>query len=52
MLHFQLNLGKPLKTFVVLSYFNHFCLIFSLQMAESLYIFTVVQKHFLLNNVL
>jgi len=30
------NLGKPLETFVVLGYFNYFCLICSLQTAESL----------------
>jgi len=30
-----LNLGKPLETFVVLTYFNHLCLICSLQAAES-----------------
>jgi len=34
--HFLLNLGKPLKTFVVLSFFTYFCLIWSLQTAESL----------------
>jgi len=36
-LHFQVNLGKPLETFVVLSYFNYFCLICSLQTAKSLH---------------
>jgi len=30
-----LNLGKPFETFVLLSYFNCFCLIFLLQTAES-----------------
>jgi len=29
-----LNLGKPLETFVVLSYFSYFCLICSLQAVE------------------
>jgi len=34
----QLNLGKPLETFVVLSYFNYFCFC-SLETAEILQIF-------------
>jgi len=35
---YQLNLGKPLETFVVLSYFNYFCFC-SLETAEILQIF-------------
>jgi len=37
--NFQLNLGKPIETLVVLS--NEFCLICSLQTAESLYILPI-----------
>lgn len=32
----MLNLEKPFETFTVLSYFKYFCLICSLQTAESL----------------
>jgi len=41
MLHFQLILGKPLETFVVLSYFNYFCVICSMQTAQSLSIWPI-----------